>query len=267
MTTSTLDVDARAPRRAARISRHRAAAIHLGISATIAVVALATMLTVWYPTPLFDAMGAEGLVFIMVGVDVLLGPLVTWIVFSPGKPLRLLRLDLAIIGTLQLAALAYGIHVIFLARPVYELFVRDRFEVTTASEVSDAELAKVTRPEFKTLPLLRPRLAAAVVPKDPQEQLRIMMSAAAGADLKTYPQHFVPYESQLEVVREKLLPIAELRKHHPEAIADIDAAVRDTGLPEAKLGFLPLRARREDMALLLDRDSARIVGYAKVDPW
>lgn len=249
------------------MTRHRAAAIHLAISAAIAAISVGTMLAAWYPPPLFHAMGAEGLVFIMVGVDVLLGPFITWVVFSPRKPRRVLAFDLSIVGALQLAALTYGIHVIFAARPVYELFVRDRFEVTTASEILDSERAKVTRPEFRALPLLRPRLAAAVVPKDPNEKLRIMLSGAAGADLKTFPQHYVPYETQLDLVREKMIPIERLRERHPEAAAEIAEAVRATGLPEARLGFLPLRARRHDMAVLLDRDTARIVGYAEVDPW
>lgn len=249
------------------MTRHRAAAIHLGISATIAVVAVGAMLMIWYPPPLFQAMGAEGLAFLLFGVDVVLGPLVTWIIFSKRKPLHLLRLDLSIIGALQLVALAYGLSVIFEARPVFELFVKDRFEVTTASEVQPAELARVTRPEFRELPFLGPRLAAAVMPADPGEQMRVMMSGVAGADLKTFPQYYVPYETQLAAVREKAKPIAVLRERQPQAAAQIDGAVKATGLAEERLGFLPLRARKRDMAVLVERSTGRIAGYAPVDPW
>ncbi len=55
--------------------------------------------------------------------------MVTLIVFNPGKRLALLRLDLAVIGTIQAAALAYGVSVIAEARPVYMVFTVDRFDL------------------------------------------------------------------------------------------------------------------------------------------
>jgi hypothetical protein len=249
-----------------RMSRHRAAAIQFAVSFSIVASCLAAMLFVWYPAPYFQAMGAKGLVLIMLAVDVTLGPLLTWIVFTPGKPLHLLRLDLVVIGALQVAALAYGIHVVAQARPVYMVFVRDRFEITSADDILPASLAKAA-PPFRTLPWDGPRLAAAVPPADPDEQLRLMMSALAGADLKTYPQYYLPYEAMVDTVREKGRPIAWLRERRPESAAALARAVAKTGLPESKLVFLPLHGPKGDLAVLLDKSSGRIVGYAPVDPW
>ena len=168
--------------------RIRAALIHLGISAIVAGIAAAAMLGIWFPPPYVEAMGADGLILILVAVDVILGPLVTLIVFTPGKARHLLVFDLAVIAALQVAALSYGAFVISQARPVYMLFVRDRFEMTAADEIRDEELAKVRRAEFRALPHLRPRLAAAEMPTDPGEQMTLMMSAIQGVDLKTFPQ-------------------------------------------------------------------------------
>jgi len=249
------------------MSRHKAAALHIACSAAVALLVVAGMLFIWYPPPLFEALGAEGMVFILVGVDVVLGPLVTWVIFSPTKRLVLLKLDLAIIAALQLTALGYGVYVISEARPAFLLFVRDRFEVTSVNEIDPKEQAKATRPEFRFSPLLGPRLAAADIPRDPGEQLRVMMSGTAGADLKTFPQYYIPYEARIPLVLKKGRPLALLRKHHPESKEALDKAIARTGLAEDQLVFVPLRARKKDMSVLVDAKTGRIAGYAPLDPW
>ena len=69
----------------ASLNRWKAAAIHLGLSVLIAATVVTVMLLVWYPPPYFDTMGGTGLLKILVGVDVTLGPLLTLIIFDPRK--------------------------------------------------------------------------------------------------------------------------------------------------------------------------------------
>ena len=52
------------------ISRFKAAGIHLGISAAVALGSLVTMLVLWYPPPYFKVMGGNELILLIVGVDV-----------------------------------------------------------------------------------------------------------------------------------------------------------------------------------------------------
>lgn len=106
--------------------------------------------------PFFEALGGRRLIALIVGVHVVLGPLITLIVFDARKKIKLLKFDLAAIVILQLAALAYGVHIAFQARPAYLLFVKDRFEIVTANQLEPEQLAKVTRPEFKTAPFSGP---------------------------------------------------------------------------------------------------------------
>ena len=89
-----------------RLTRWHASGAHLLISAAIAAAVLTLMLTVWYPPPLFEAAGGNDLALILIGVDVVIGPLLTLIVFKPGK--RGLRFDLAAIAVFQLAAARAG---------------------------------------------------------------------------------------------------------------------------------------------------------------
>ena len=88
------------------LNRWQASALHLALSAAIAVLVVTLMLLVWYPQQYFTAMGGDTLILILIGVDVVVGPLITLIIFDPKK--KGLRFDLAVIAALQLAALAYG---------------------------------------------------------------------------------------------------------------------------------------------------------------
>src|SRR5688572_13652896 len=126
----------------ASLNRWQAAGSHLALSAIIGAAVLAAMILVWYPPPYFDAAGGNELVLLMVGIDVALGPLLTLAVFNPRKGMGKLRFDLAVIAFFQVAALAYGVHVMFVARPAYLVFAVDRFDLVMANTLPDAELAK-----------------------------------------------------------------------------------------------------------------------------
>ena len=99
------------------LSRYRAASYHLIISAGIAAITLTVMLALWYPSPLFAAMGGMELIALIVGVDVAIGPLITLVIFDMRK--KELLFDLAVIALLQVAALGYGVYTMSLARPVF----------------------------------------------------------------------------------------------------------------------------------------------------
>lgn len=251
----------------ASMKRWQAAAIHLGISATIGSAVVAAMLLVWYPGPFFTAMGGNELLMVMMGVDVVLGPLVTLIVFTPSKGLRLLRMDLAFIGTVQAVALAYGVYVVAEARPVYMVFTLDRFDLVAANDLRDEELARVSRPEFREVPWGRPKTIAVRKPTDPDEQVRITLSGLGGVDLQTFPQYYVPYAELVGEAVKRSKPISELRKRHPEEAVRIEGDLKRLGRSEDDTRFLPLRARKKDHCVLLDAKSGEVVGFLELDPW
>src|SRR5258708_25743002 len=108
-----------------KVTRWQASGLHLLISVAVAAAVFALMLSLWYPGPLFEAAGGDDLLFILVGVDVVVGPLITLVIFRSGK--RGLKFDLAVIGMLQIAALAYGVYALDLARPPFLGLVKDQF--------------------------------------------------------------------------------------------------------------------------------------------
>jgi hypothetical protein len=252
--------------RLASITRWQAGAGHLLISAAIGAAVLAAMIFVWYSPPYFVASGGNDLVLLMVGVDVTLGPLLTLAVFNPGKGLSKLRFDLAVIAFFQLAALAYGVHVMFVARPAYLVFAVDRFDLVMNNQLSDVELAKAS-PPWNARPLGKPPTVGARVPADPKLKEESLFLALGGVDLPQQPRFFVPYAEIAAEAAKKAQPLAELRKLNPDAQRAIDAIVAQSGRAEDALAFLAARAPNKDFAVIVDRTSGAIIERVMLKPW
>jgi hypothetical protein len=244
-------------------SRARAALTFLVASFAVAAFAFVLIYFVWYPLGLFTTEGGLELLTLIVAVDVVIGPLLILIVFVPGK--KGLWFDVVAITTLQIAALAYGLHVLYVSRPAYIVFVKDRFEMVRANEMSELELAKAKR--FKDVPLDGPRIVGARVPDDPQERTRLIFAAVGGVDLQHFPQHYVDYDEVRADVIAHAAPIAKLKLLNPGARDTIDRIVVSAGRPEAELDFVPMRSRKRDLAVIVDGKTAAIVRIAALKPW
>ena len=238
------------------VNRWGASGVHLLISVAIAAVALAFMLLVWYPPPLFEAAGGNDLLFILVGVDVIVGPLITWVVFKPGKPG--LRFDLAAIGTVQLAALVYGLSIVYLARPAFIVFVKDRFEVATAVELEPENLAQAKYEQFSRPPLAGPGLAAAQFPTDPAEWNKVVELSVAGHDLHQFPKYWRPYEDVSKEIAAQGNTLARMREMEPKAAEAAEAYLKETGIAEEEVRFYLLRAPRAWVAVVVDARTAEL---------
>jgi hypothetical protein len=237
------------------LSRWQAAGTHLLICAAIAAAVITLMLGVWYPGPLFEAAGGSGLLYILVGVDVIVGPLLTLVVFKSGK--RGMKFDLTVIGLVQVAALAYGVHVVFLARPAFIVFVKDRFELATAADLDPAELAAAKYPQFRSPPWTGPLLAVADMPTDPAERTKVVMAAFSGLDMQNFPRYFVPYAERAGEVLAKADTIERLRKTEPAIAKVVDEYLKSSGTGEAGVRSLLLRTRFAWIVVLIDPKTAQ----------
>lgn len=249
------------------MNRWQASGIHLLICVAIALTVVSVMLFVWYPAPLFEALGGQKIVMMLIAIDVIVGPLLTLIVYRPMK--KGLKFDLSVIALLQMTALLYGVSVLFQGRPVYMVFVKDRIDVVTAVDIDPESLAKVTIEEFKSLPVTGPKLAAARVPTDPKERERVLFSAIdRGRDLQCFPEYYQPYEEHIATIRKKSLPLSKLRAKRPESIALIDELVDRFGVSGERLNFLPVVTQKaRDLTAVIDPSSGEIVEILNIDPW
>lgn len=238
-------------------TRFKAATIHLLISAIVASIVLLLMIVLWYPAPYFSAAGAGHLLFLLFAVDLIIGPLITLIIFDTKK--KSLKFDLATVAALQLAAFLYGMNIVFEARPAYVVFVEDHFEVVSANEIHPTNLAKVSNPEFKSMPLTGPRIVAAVPPTNADEAMSVVTAKELGLGLQIFPQHYVTYASQAEAIVKHGKPISVLLEDYPYVKDKVAQVLKKTGKSEVDLRFLPLRSRTAEMATLIAAKSGEIV--------
>lgn len=247
------------------MSRWKAAAIHLSISAAIGLAAAALIFGVWYPPPYSQAAGAGGLVLLLLGVDVVLGPLLTLVVFKSGK--KTLKFDLAVIAVLQACALLYGLSVVTRARPAFIVAAVDRFTLVTANNLDPADLAQGSKPEFQSVPWTGPRLVGAKLPTGAKEHNNLLFSSMAGNDVDKLPKYYVDYTTAAPTLLKHAKPLDRLLTKHPEAGAMLDAWLREKNVSATHVAWVPLASQRQTMTMLLDAASGKVLGAIAVDPW
>ncbi|MFK7863310.1 MAG: hypothetical protein AB8B95_03685 [Pseudohongiellaceae bacterium] len=116
------------------MNRWQASLIHFGLSLVVFVGLLAVILLVWYPGILFDITGGWDGLRIVIGVDLVLGPLLTLIVFKADKPS--LKFDLSSIALFQFICLAGGVWIVYNERPVVLALEYDTIYSLSAREFS-----------------------------------------------------------------------------------------------------------------------------------
>ena len=241
-----------------------ASGIHLGISLCVAVFAAALVFGLWYPYPYGEISGGRELFFLVVAVDVIMGPLITLAIFNRAKPRRELLIDFTVVGLLQLAALGYGLWTVFAARPVHLVFEYSRMTVVHAIDV-DADLLAKAPTSLQKLPVTGPTVIALRPFKNPEEQFDATMAAFEGFPLAARSDLWQAYEPARADVLKEAKPVAELRARFSNQAAQIDLAIAATGRPVTDLRYLPLLSRKTAWTVLLDTTTAEPLGYLPLD--
>lgn len=119
-------------------SRYSACAIHLTLSLLVFSTLVFTMYFFWFPGDLFflDG-GVEGLKLVAM-VDLVLGPLLTLVVFKPGK--KSLKFDMTTIAVFQIVALGYGFFTTYHQQTLAVVYAEKKFN--TLSRVGHIESNK-----------------------------------------------------------------------------------------------------------------------------
>jgi hypothetical protein len=246
------------------MTRWKASATHFVISLVVVGLVAAIIIWRWYPLELFGMAKAGGLLTILLAVDLVLGPLLTAVVFRSGKPG--LKFDLAVIALLQATALSYGLFVMWQSRPVYLVATSDRFHLVFAHEIDRASAAKAPS-AYRDLPRWGPKVVAAPLPSDPKQRLEAMILAMTGGDIQLMPARYAPYPApggeplQAAIPAERAIAAAA----PAQRVAWQAAFARHRDVPSAAM--LPLQSSRGDATLFIDGRDGSILGYADLDPW
>lgn len=251
----------------------RAAFVHLLLSATIASIVAVLVFGRWFPSPLRELVGGTELFWLIVAVDVVCGPLLTFVVFNPSKPQPELRRDIALVALIQLLALGYGLHTLSQARPLVLAYEVDRFRLITYADLDMNDLAKL--PDWaKPWGLARTRTIGLRAARTSAEKLSSIDASLQGVEPSQRPSWWQDYSLNTAQVLDRSRPLLELRQKHTGQDGIIDLAVAQA-LADHKSGetndgatlrWLPLVSHRtSDWIALLDPFTARVRGYANLD--
>ena len=207
------------------------------------------MCLLWYPKGYFDIMGGKTLITLIGGVDIFLGPLLTFVVFKTGK--KSLKFDLFCIGVMQIAALSYGTYVMFEARPVFTVFNKDRFQIAAVVDIVDYELAKAKSPNMRQLSITGPKLVAIGEP-DKKNKKEVIFAMMESDSAYRYPKLFEEYNVHKSEVIKAGKPLAGLIEMSTGNKSVVAKFISKSNRPETDFLYLPISSELADMSAIID---------------
>lgn len=246
------------------MSRLRAFLVHLSLSAAVVGCVFAVVFLVWYPESYFEVVGAWYLVRILFIVQVVLGPLLTFIVFKPGKPG--LKFDLSVIALVQVVALVYGTVVIYQERPYFMVFSVDRFELVARKDV---DVSQIKYDALREKPWIGAVPVFARLPEDPVALSRFTEEVLfeGKPDLERRPEFWHPYAERASDAVAQAKDLKELLEEDERTAGIASQVIEKYEADHAKLGYVPLIGRTSNFAIVLDMDTGEQLEVIDIDPY
>lgn len=242
------------------MSRFMAAFYHFLISLVVFVVLAWLVLFQWFPGFFFAIDGGwEGL-RIIIGVDLVLGPLLTLLVFKQGK--RGLKLDLTLIGLFQSVCLIAGVFVVYSERPLFFIYYDAHFYSASADSFKRYGAPLPDPARFSTT---LPAAVAITVPDDPIEeanQRRVLFQA--GRPYWTDSDSFVPLAEQMDEVLASGLAEAKLRERDTGGV--LAAWLTQRGGTAADYAFFPVHSRYRDAFIAIRKSDQTFEDIVEIAP-
>lgn len=235
----------------------KATSVHLVISLALVALCFAIIFFIWYPSPLIKATGVGALFIMMLAIDLILGPALTFLVYKKYK--KTLKFDLLVIAAIQLSALGYGLYSMYDGRPVWIAFAVDRFELVRANDIIWSEHGnKLKTPQFGP-----EYIFVDIKTKTPKQQLDMMLKDAKyGVSPVQRSEFYRPLKFAKPEIINKALPLLDLEEFN--SAKQVKALVDH--YPTAN-GWLPLKANNVDMVILINKSNAEVVNIVDLRPW
>lgn len=246
----------------------KAAFFHFLGSVLVACLAAVVVFLFWYPHPYGQLSGGRKLFAILIGVDVVCGPLLTLVLFNPRKSRREFFVDMSLVVAVQLAALSYGLYTAYQARPLFLVHEVDRFRVIGMMDYGDADVSK----ELAALPEpLKPSLFSKPIvvgirdAASSKERQDVMVeSVFGGRDYSQRPEFYVAYDAAyMSKVFLRARALSAFVNHFPASLPEALIVVDSSGLEMSQARYLPVLHKQEWIAIL--NLKGEIIGFLPGD--
>jgi hypothetical protein len=243
--------------------RLKAFSLHLLSSATALTLILGSLYFGWYRWPGWHLANVTTVVLVMVCVDVVLGPTLTFVVASKNKTRRVLTRDIGIIVVVQLCALIYGSVSLWNGRPLYYAFSESVLQLVQAYDIDakDAEAGRQQNPALAPHWYSLPRWVWAPLPQNAEESRKIVISAITGGDdVISMPKYFKPWEDGLTSLRSHLKKADDVAYFAKSEKKKLKERMKAAGLPDDQLNTMPLTGRGHPLLAVFDPVTLQITG-------
>jgi len=233
---------------------------HVAFSVIVFSVVIFVLIYFWYPPPYFTIDGGWRGLRIVAFVDIVAGPVLTFCVFKIGK--KGLKLDLALILTLQLFALGYGIMTLYSYRTVSLVYVYDSIYVLGANAYADSDididvLNKVEGPWPKFVYMDISSL------DDNETHAYLALSKESG-NYTLLSKYYETPTRFMDNIISKARDISFHLEDHPNAIAPTNEFLSEHGGKLEDYAFIPLYARYYNYHLAIHKGTKKVVGVLEV---
>jgi hypothetical protein len=235
--------------------------LHLLSSAAILTLILGALYFGWYRWPGWYLTDVARVVFVMVCVDVVLGPTLTLIIANQKKSRRELTRDIGIIVAVQLCALTYGSAQLWSGRPLYYTFSENILQLVQAYDIDDneAKLGREQNPSLAPHWYSLPRWIWAPLPQDPKEREKIVAAAVTGGDdVISMPKYFKRWEEGLPSLRQQLKKVDDVAYFAKSEKKTLKEKMKAAGLPDDQLDIMPITGRGHPVLAVFDPASLKI---------
>lgn len=232
---------------------------HLVISLCIALLVVSLVYGLWYPSPLAQAVGVTHIFLMLLAIDVILGPVLGFLVYKEEK--KSLKFDLSIIILIQIAALSFGIYNIAQARPAWIVFNTDRFELIRNTDLILSE--KKPETAFSHVGWFGPKWAAVKVASDVEQKNEdLFIEALGGISIAQRPERYVDLKKVKDQMQQRAQHLDQLKQYNETSL--VKSVLKK--YPNAN-AWLPLKANAVDMVVLINKQKAEVVKIVDLRPW
>jgi hypothetical protein len=246
--------------------RLTALGLHLLASCIALTLILGTLYFAWYRWPGWYLTGVAQVTGVLAGVDVVVGPLLTFLIASPKKPRRELARDIAMIATVQICALIYGSVSLWNGRPLYYAFSEDVLQLVQAYDIDAQELALAREKKAPLVPhwYSLPRWIWAPLPQDSEQRDKIVGAAISGGDdVISMPRYYQPWDSGLATLRTQLKKVDDVKYFYGKEKQILKERMQAAGIATDQLNSIPLTGRGHYLLVVFDPASLRIAAILK----
>ena len=237
----------------------KASFIHLVLSAIFISALISLVILFWFPTPFLGVTNFKEIATLLILVDLILGPILTFVVYNPTK--KSLKKDLTTIVSIQVFAMCYGLYTLFLTHPVYITYYDNAFNIITAKQATpnkaryeQLRVSKFSTPTFAYM--------------NPDEKKRNELFADSinkGRDIEAYAEYYEPYGDNISEILAKSLDPDVVFKEDVKKVK-LNEFITKHGKTKTDYAYIPLIGPSKNIVWVLDKTTAKPIDTINVNP-